>query len=123
MKSFNHVDAKTVKQAVTLLKKNKGKAKLIAGGTDLLSILKDKILPDYPETLINIKAIPKLNNISEDAEGLTRGALAQLEALAHYPVIKEQYTLIAEAAEAVATPQIRRMGTLGGSLCQDVSFG
>jgi NADPH-dependent glutamate synthase beta subunit-like oxidoreductase len=120
MKSFNHVDAKTVKETVTLLKKNRGKAKLIAGGTDLLSTLKDKILPDYPETVINIKSVPDLSNISEDGDGLKIGALAKLEAIAQSPRIKEKYKLLAEAAEAVATPHIRRMGTIGGNLCQDV---
>jgi CO/xanthine dehydrogenase FAD-binding subunit len=78
MKSFNHVDAKTVTEAVKLLKKNRGRAKLIAGGTDLLSTLKDKILPAYPETIVNIKTIPKLNHISEDGGGLKIGALAKL---------------------------------------------
>jgi NADPH-dependent glutamate synthase beta subunit-like oxidoreductase/CO/xanthine dehydrogenase FAD-binding subunit len=120
MKSFNHVDAKTVTEAVKLLKDNRGRAKLIAGGTDLLSILKDKILPAYPETVINIKTIPKLNHISKDDGGLKIGALAKLEEIAQSPVVKEKYTLLAEAAEAVATPQIRRMGTIGGNLCQDV---
>jgi len=120
MKPFNHVDATTVKKAVTLLKKNQGKAKLIAGGTDLLSTLKDKILPTYLETVINIKTIPDLNHISEHADGLKLGALAKLETIAQSPLIKEKYKLLAEAAEAVATPQIRRMGTIGGNLCQGV---
>ena len=120
MKSFNHVDAKTVTEAVKLLKKNRGRAKLIAGGTDLLSTLKDKILPAYPETVINIKTIPNLNHISEDVSGLKIGALAKLEEIALSPVVQEKYKLLAEAAEAVATPQIRRMGTIGGNLCQDV---
>jgi NADPH-dependent glutamate synthase beta subunit-like oxidoreductase/CO/xanthine dehydrogenase FAD-binding subunit len=120
MKPFNHIDATTVKQALTLLKKNQGKAKLIAGGTDLLSTLKDKILPDYPETLINIKTIPTLNQITDEGNGVTIGALAKLEAVAQSPVVKENYTILAQAAEAVATPQIRRMGTIGGNLCQDV---
>jgi hypothetical protein len=120
MKPFTHVDAKTVKQATTLLTKNQGKAKLIAGGTDLLSTLKDKILPDYPETLINIKTIPTLNQITEEGSGVTIGALAKLEALAQSPVVQKNYPILAEAAEAVATPQIRRMGTIGGNLCQDV---
>jgi NADPH-dependent glutamate synthase beta subunit-like oxidoreductase/CO/xanthine dehydrogenase FAD-binding subunit len=120
MKPFNHVDAKTVTEAVKLLKNNRGRAKLIAGGTDLLSTLKDKILPAYPETVINIKTIPNLDYIREDGGGLKIGALAKLEAIAQSPIIKEKYQLLAEAVEAVATPQIRRMGTIGGNLCQDV---
>ena len=120
MKSFNHVNAKTVTEAVKLLKNNRGRAKLIAGGTDLLGILKDKILPAYPETIINIKTIPNLDYISEDGGGLKIGALAKLEEIAQSPVVREKYKLLSEAAEAVATPQIRRMGTIGGNLCQDV---
>jgi xanthine dehydrogenase YagS FAD-binding subunit len=76
MKSFNHVNAKTVKEAIRLLKSNRGRAKLIAGGTDLLGTLKDKILPTYPETIINIKTIPNLDYIREDDGGLKIGALA-----------------------------------------------
>jgi NADPH-dependent glutamate synthase beta subunit-like oxidoreductase/CO/xanthine dehydrogenase FAD-binding subunit len=120
MKSFNHVNAKTVKGAVKLLKDKRGRAKLMAGGTDLLSTLKDKIMPVYPETIVNIKTIPKLNYIGEDALGLKIGALAKLEEIAQSPVVKDRYKLLAEAAEAVATPQVRRMGTIGGNLCQDV---
>jgi NADPH-dependent glutamate synthase beta subunit-like oxidoreductase/CO/xanthine dehydrogenase FAD-binding subunit len=120
VKPFNHVDAKTVTEAVKLLKNNRGRAKLIAGGTDLLSTLKDKILPAYLETVINIKTIPNLDYIRGDGGGLKIGALAKLEAIAQSPLIKEKYQLLAQAAEAVATPQIRRMGTIGGNLCQDV---
>jgi len=120
MKPFKHANAKTISEAVKLLKNNRGRAKLIAGGTDLLSTLKDKILPAYPETIVNIKTIPNLDYISEDAGELKIGALSRLEAIAQSPVVKEKYKLLAEAAEAVATPQIRRMGTIGGNLCQDV---
>ena len=118
MKPFKHKDAKTVKEAIAL--QSKGKAKLIAGGTDLLGILKDRILPEYPETVINIKTIPHLDYIKEDARGLSVGALTKLEDIARSPIIREKYKILAEAAEAVATPHIRTMGTLGGNLCQDV---
>src|SRR5271157_37796 len=118
MKPFKHIDATTINGAIKL--KSKGKAKLIAGGTDLLGTLKDNILPEYPETVINIKTIPKLNYIKEDAAGLKVGALTKLEDIARSPVIREKYKILAEAAEAVATPHLRRTGTLGGNLCQDV---
>ncbi len=118
MKPFKHIDATTINGAIKL--KSKGKAKLIAGGTDLLGILKDKILPEYPETVINIKTIPNLDYIREDGTGLKVGALTKLEDIARSPVIREKYKILAEAAEAVATPHIRTMGTLGGNLCQDV---
>ncbi len=118
MRPFKHIDATTINGAIKL--KGKGKAKLIAGGTDLLGILKDNILLEYPDTVINIKTIPNLNYIKEDAKGLKVGALTKLEEIARSPIIREKYKILAEAAEAVATPHLRRMGTLGGNLCQDV---
>jgi len=120
MKNFTHVNAKTVDEAISLLKSCNGEAKLIAGGTDLLGILKDRILPHYPDTIINLKAIQNLDYIKEDGEGLKIGALAKLEEIAQSPVIRERYGIIADAAKAVATPQIRNLGTIGGNLCQDV---
>ena len=93
---------------------------MIAGGTDLLGILKDKILPSDPEVIINIKAIPKLDYIKEDKHGLKIGALTTLSDIAKSPVIKEKYKVLAEAAYAVGSPQIRNMATLAGNLCQDV---
>jgi len=120
MKTFNHFNARTLSEAIRLLKNYQGRAKLIAGGTDLLGTLKDRILPNDPEAIINIKSIPGLNYIKEDARGLKIGALTKLEEIAQSPVVREKYKIIAEAAEAVANPQIRRMGTIGGNLCQDV---
>jgi xanthine dehydrogenase YagS FAD-binding subunit len=120
VKSFNHIDAKTVNEACRLLKGYRGKARLIAGGTDLLGILKDRILPDYPEALINIKPIPGLNDIKEDARELKIGALTTLSGIANSPVIKHKYQVLAEAAYAVGSPQIRNTATLAGNLVQDV---
>ena len=120
MKSFEHIAVKTVNEACAVLGKHKGKARVIAGGTDLLGILKDKILPSYPEVVINIKAIPQLAYVKEDRHGLKIGALTTLSDIARSPVIKEKYRVLAEAADAVGSPQIRNMATLAGNLCQDV---
>ena len=120
MRSFNHVNARTIDDARSLLDRYKDKAVLNAGGTDLLGVLKDEILPDYPELVINIKTIPGLDAIEEDDEGLTIGALAKLSHIAGSDLIKACYPVLAEAARSVATPQIRNAATLGGNLCQDV---
>jgi xanthine dehydrogenase YagS FAD-binding subunit len=120
MKSFNHVNAKTVYEAVKTLERYKGKAKLNAGGTDLVGVLKHRILPDWPEAIINIKTIPGLNKIKEDTDELKVGALTKLSDIADSEVVRRKYKLLAEAAEAVATPQIRNMASVGGNLCQDV---
>ena len=110
----------TLDEALALLGQLGPAARVFAGGTDLLGTLKDRILPNGPEAIINIKSIAGLNYIKEDTRGLKIGALTKLEEIAQFPVVREKYKIIAEAAEAVATPQIRRMGTIGGNLCQDV---
>lgn len=116
MKAFNHTDAKSLAEAKTALAS--GKAELIAGGTDLIGRLKDNILPAYPTTLINIKTIPGLDYIREEAGVLKIGAATRLSDIAANPVINQKYTALAQAAGRVATPHVRDMGTIGGNLAQ-----
>jgi xanthine dehydrogenase YagS FAD-binding subunit len=120
MRSFTHINVHTIEEAHALLDKYKGKAVLNAGGTDLLGVLKDEILPDYPEVVINIKTISGLDSITVNERGLTIGSLVKLSDIASSPLIKERYPVLAEAAHSVATPQIRNAATIGGNLCQDV---
>jgi len=120
MNPFTHRSAKTIEEAIEGLKACNGKARLMAGGTDLLGTLKDRNLPDSPETIINIKTISNLDYIQGDTDGLKIGALAKLADLAGSPLIKEKYKLLAEAAHAAATPQVRNMATVGGNLCQEI---
>ncbi|BBO82067.1 hypothetical protein DSCO28_26330 [Desulfosarcina ovata subsp. sediminis] len=120
MKDFNHDSARTVDEAIELLKNNQGRAKLIAGGTDLLGELKDKVLPTYPEALVNIKTIPDMDYIKEESGGLKIGALTKLRDIVTSPLVQERYNILAQAALSVGTPQIRNMGTIGGNLCQDI---
>ena len=118
MRTFTHIDAYTIDEACELLRKYAGKAKVNAGGTDLLITLEGDILPDYPEAVINIKTIPGLDDISEDHDVLKIGALARLSDVARSPVIKERYGVLADAALSVGSPQIRNAATIGGNLCQ-----
>jgi len=120
MKSFDHIDVGTVDEAVRLLGQYKGKAKIIAGGTDLLGALKHRILPSWPDTLINIKTVDGLAYIREDAEGLKIGALTKLSDITGSPMVRAKWRILAEAADSVAGPQIRNMASIGGNLCQDV---
>ncbi|MBN2034752.1 MAG: FAD binding domain-containing protein [Deltaproteobacteria bacterium] len=120
MMPFDHVNAGSPGEAVDLLTSYGGKGRLIAGGTDVLGILKDRILPDYPDVLINLKTIPGMDSIKESGEGLNIGALAKLADIASSPEIKAEYPALSLAAESVASPEIRTMATIGGNLCQDV---
>ena len=74
MKPFAHHNARSIDEAVQLLKEYEGKAKLNAGGTDLLRLLKGGVLPDYPAAIINIKTIVGLDAIQEDKTGLSMNA-------------------------------------------------
>jgi len=120
MKPFEHYSAASLKKASSLLKEHGGKARVIAGGTDLLGVLKDEILEDYPEVLVNIKSIPGLDRIKEDSRGLRIGALSKLADIGSSSLVKRKYVALSQAAESVASPEIRNMGTIGGNLCQDV---
>ncbi|MDO0824711.1 FAD binding domain-containing protein [Desulfosporosinus nitroreducens] len=119
MKAFAHMNACSVEEVIQLLAKYQGKAKLNAGGTDLLGVLKDRILPDYPELIINIKTITQLNSIEENDEELRIGALTPLINIIASPLVEKTYSILKEAAVTVASPQIRNMATMGGNLCQD----
>ena len=90
MRSFKHINARTVDEACALLRKYKGKAMLNAGGTDLLSTLKGEYLSDYPEAVINIKTISGLDYIKEEGKVLKIGALTKLSDIAKSPLLKEK---------------------------------
>ena len=120
MKSFEHYNAASVEEALSLLTDFGGKACLIAGGTDLLGILKDRVLEHYPSALVNIKTVSGMNAIVETPQGLKIGALTTLADIARSPLVMSGYPMLARAAESVASPEIRNMGTIGGNLCQDV---
>jgi CO/xanthine dehydrogenase FAD-binding subunit len=113
MKTFNHIDAKTVAEASAALASGKGV--LIAGGTDLLGRLKDDILPTYPDTVVNLKSIPNFSYIKEESGLLKIGAGTQLEDVATSAIVNKNYLALAQAAGRAASPHIRVMGTLGGS--------
>lgn len=120
MKNFNHRDAENLEQAAGILKEEPGRAKIIAGGTDLLSVLKHKLEPDYPETIVNIKSIEGLDHITADENGLRIGATAKLCDIAASPLVQDGYGALVDAAKSVATPLIRNLATIGGNLCQEV---
>ena len=120
MKTFQHYNARSLRQASALLSKYNGKARINAGGTDLLGNLKDKCTPDYPEALINIKTIPNLDYIKATKRGIRVGALTRLADIVKSPEIRKDYSLLADAAHTVANPNIRNIATLGGNLAQDV---
>jgi len=119
MKSFENIDAKSIKDAVSLLQKfqqQKKSAAVVGGGSEYLQLMKDRVVtPDY---VINLKTISGLNYIREERGGFRIGALATLAELEEHDAVKEKLLILSEAAGEAASPQIRNAGTIAGNLCQ-----
>jgi xanthine dehydrogenase YagS FAD-binding subunit len=121
MKPFDYYRVTTVGQAVALLTKYQEKAAILAGGSDLLGMMKDGIEGPAlkpPRHLIDIKGIKELVYIKDQKTGLRIGAGTTLSEIIHSDLIENKYPIVAQAAKQVAVPQIRNVATLGGNLCQ-----
>jgi len=116
MRAFEYARPTTKEQAVALLGNRWGETEILAGGTDLLSLMKDDI--GRPKRLVNIKEITELQGLSYSAAGLRIGALVTLEQLLAHDGVKKEHPSLVQAAEGVASQQIRNMGTVGGDLLQ-----
>jgi xanthine dehydrogenase YagS FAD-binding subunit len=120
--TFEHVNAKHVEEAASCLQRYGGKARVIAGATDLLSLMKDRIEGPglkMPEVLVNIKEIPGMTGITYDKQrGLRIGAAVTLNGLATFDLVRQRFNLLVQAALQVGTTQLRNMGTIGGNVCQ-----
>jgi len=116
MESFEYGNPTTVAEAVGMLGTQWGDADILAGGTDLISLMKDHL--HTPKRVVNIKGVQELEGIQKTAAGLRIGAVVTIDELAKNPVVKAEYAALAEAAAGIPSPQIRHMGTVGGDLCQ-----
>jgi xanthine dehydrogenase YagS FAD-binding subunit len=116
MRPFEYLSPSSRTQAISLLGAAWGNSEILAGGTDLLALMKDDVLS--PKRLINIKDIKDLRGVSSSSEGLRIGALTTLGDLADHETVKKNYPALNEAVLEAASPQIRNMATLGGNLCQ-----
>jgi len=113
---FKHLEPKTIKEAIFLLSRHKEAAKVIAGGTDLITQLKKGA--ELPRYIINIKGIPNQDSITYDErEGLRIGALATIHSIEVSPVIRQKFGVLAQAASELGTSQVRNCATIGGNLC------
>jgi carbon-monoxide dehydrogenase medium subunit len=112
---FEYLEARSVEEACALLSQYENKARLIAGGTDLLiAMRRGKIAPAY---LINVMAIPDLDYIHHDENALRIGALATLSEIESSSLIRDRFPMISDSAHQIGTPQVRNVGTIGGNLC------
>ncbi|MDP3001322.1 MAG: FAD binding domain-containing protein [Bryobacterales bacterium] len=115
MQAFEYASPATLQEAIALLGPKWGEAAVLAGGTDLISLMKDYV--DTPKRVVNIKGIKELGGISKAAAGLRIGALVTFDEMLASADLK-LYPAILAAVRGVSSPQIRNMGTVGGDLCQ-----
>ncbi len=116
--SFQLLRPRTLDEAVSMLAQHAGDLKIVAGGTDLLPSMKQKLFT--PPYVLDLRAIAELQGIEPvHGEGLRIGALTPLGAIEHSPVVRRDYPVLYEAARTVASPVIRNMATLGGNICLD----
>ncbi len=113
-RAFEYVRASTVAQAIDLLQKNGERAKVLAGGQSLIPLLKLRLAD--PGLLVDIGRIPGLDSIAEDGDHLTLGALARHRELERSALIQDRYPLLADVAKVLGDPEVRNLGTIGGSL-------
>lgn len=116
MRNFEHVDAPDPETAVELL--DSPNARPIAGGTDLLTKMKSRLIS--PARLVNLKTLRELKGIAESNDQIRIGALTTLAELETHPLITSRLPILAQAASHAATLQLRNSGTVGGNLCQQV---
>ena len=121
MKPFEYYKVTSIAQAISLLAKHQEKAAILAGGSDLLGIMKDRLEGPklkMPQYLIDIKGIKDLNYIKEQKNGLKIGATTTLSEIISSDLVAKRFPLLVQAAKQVGVPQIRNVGTIGGNLCQ-----
>ena len=116
LREFQYFSPATVAEAVSILKDYASKAKVLAGGTDLLSLMKLRAVT--PECIVNLKEIAGLDYIRKEGNELRIGALTTIVTILTSDFIKQHCFSLYEAATVFATPQIRNMATIGGNICR-----
>jgi xanthine dehydrogenase YagS FAD-binding subunit len=117
MPAFQLFQPNSIADAQKLLEQHGQDAWVMAGGLDSFDWLKDRI--KRPKALVDLSGIEELKGVRTTADGIEIGAMTTLTEVVRHPLIQQKYRLLAQAAELVASPQIRNQGTLGGNVSQD----
>ena len=116
MPTFQLLQPSSVAETMSLLQRH-GEAWVLAGGLDSFDWLKDRI--KQPDVVVDLSGVDELRGVRAINDGLQIGAMTTLTEVAQHPLIKEKYSVLSQAAELVASPQIRNQGTIGGNVSQD----
>ena len=115
--AFELYQPASVDDALKLLDRFGTDALVLAGGLDSMDWLKDRL--KRPKAVVDLGQIKELHGVREINGGLEIGAMTPLTEIVRHPVVREKYSILMEAAELVASPQIRNQGTIGGNVSQD----
>ena len=115
--AFELYQPASVDDALKLLDRHGADALVLAGGLDSMDWLKDRL--KRPKAVVDLSQIPELKGIREANGGLEIGAMTPLAEVVKHPMVREKFSILMEAAELVASPQIRNQGTIGGNVSQD----
>jgi xanthine dehydrogenase YagS FAD-binding subunit len=116
MQAFEYANPSTLQEALGLLGSGWDDAAVLAGGTDLISLMKE--YRHSPKRVVNIKNIKELGGISRSSAGVRIGATVTLDELTENQIIRTEFPSLLQAARGITSPQIRNMGTVGGDLLQ-----
>lgn len=116
MKTFVYANPATVEDACSLLSSKWGETEVLAGGTDLVTSLKQRIV--NPDRVVSITAVKGLDSVALEGKTLKIGALANLADLAWDENVKENFPSLVTAVKEIGSPQIVNQGTVAGDLCQ-----
>jgi xanthine dehydrogenase YagS FAD-binding subunit len=115
--AFELFQPTSIDDAVRLLEAHRDDYWVLAGGLDSMDWLKDRLR--RPRSVIDLSRIPELVGVKDANGGVEIGAMTPLTDVVRHPLIRERFGLLLEAAELVASPQIRNQGTIGGNVSQD----
>jgi xanthine dehydrogenase YagS FAD-binding subunit len=117
MQAFEYAKPTTAQEAIKLLTGGQGEAQVLAGGTDLISLMKDGV--STPARLVSLQHVRELRGITfQPASGLRLGATATFEELLENADVRKHYPALVHAADGVRSAQVRATGTVAGDLCQ-----
>jgi 4-hydroxybenzoyl-CoA reductase subunit beta len=114
---FRLLRPRVVEEAVAYLAKHAGNLRVLAGGTDLIPSMRQKLFE--PEYVLDLRGVVELRGIRPHAGGVEIGALTTLSEIEKSPHLRQYYPVLPQAAATVASPVLRNMGTLGGNICLD----
>src|ERR1700719_2733641 len=117
LSEFQLIRPRTLPDALKHLAEHAGKIRILAGGTDLLPSMRQKLFE--PEHVLDLRQVKELRGIHKTEHGIEIGALTTLHEIEHSQLLRQQYLVLVEAAKTVASPLIRNMGTIGGNICLD----